>query len=86
MAATWVIIALHVPSHLTRPIPRRFQELPVDDFHEPQVLEALYPLLLRHGSPEYIHSDNGPEFVAEVMQDWLQRVGIKPIRIYPGSP
>ncbi len=50
------------------------------------VLEALYPLLLRHGSPEYIRSDNGPEFVAEALQDWLRRVGIKPIRIYPGSP
>jgi len=50
------------------------------------VLEALYPLLLRHGKPEYIRSDNGPEFVAEVMQGWLTRVGIGPIRIYPGSP
>ncbi len=50
------------------------------------VLEALYPLLMRHGTPEYIRSDNGPEFVAEAMQDWLARVGIKPIRIYPGSP
>jgi putative transposase len=39
------------------------------------VLEALYPLLLRHGTPEYIRSDNGPEFVAEAMQDWLARVG-----------
>ncbi len=50
------------------------------------VLEALYPLLLRHGSPEYIRSDNGPEFSAEAMQGWLQRIGIKPIRIYPGAP
>ena len=51
-----------------------------------EVLEALYPLLLRHGRPEYIRSDNGPEFIAQAMQDWLTRVGIKPIRIYPGSP
>ena len=50
------------------------------------VLEALYPLLLRHGSPEYIRSDNGPEFAAEAMQGWLRHIGIKPIRIYPGSP
>jgi len=50
------------------------------------VLEVLYPLLLRHGTPEYIRSDNGPEFVAAAMQDWLVKVGIKPIRIYPGSP
>jgi hypothetical protein len=50
------------------------------------VLEVLYPLLLRHGTPEYIRSDNGPKFAADAMQDWLRRVGIKPIRIYPGSP
>ena len=48
------------------------------------VLEALYPLLLRHGTPEYIRSDNGPVFIAQAMQDWLARVGIKPIRIHPG--
>ncbi|WP_171235204.1 hypothetical protein [Ruegeria sp. HKCCA6837] len=35
------------------------------------VLEALHPLLLRHGSPKYIRSENGPEFVAEAMQGWL---------------
>lgn len=50
------------------------------------VLEALYELLLRHGKPEYIRSDNGPEFIAASLQDWLIKVGIKPIQIYPGSP
>jgi hypothetical protein len=33
------------------------------------VLEALYPLLLRDGTPEHIRSDNGPEFAAQAMQD-----------------
>ena len=33
-----------------------------------------------------IRSDNGPEFIAENFQTWLTKVGIKPIRIYPGSP
>ena len=28
----------------------------------------------------------GPEFAAEALQDWLRCVGIKPIRIFPGSP
>ena len=28
----------------------------------------------------------GPEFVAEAFQAWLTKVGVKPIRIYPGSP
>jgi len=51
-----------------------------------EVLEALYPLLLKHGKPEYIRSDNGPEFIAASLQEWLTRVGIKPIQIYPGSP
>jgi transposase InsO family protein len=50
------------------------------------VLEALYPLLLERGKPEYIRSDNGPEFIAAPLQEWLTRVGIKPIQIYPGSP
>ena len=48
--------------------------------------EALYPLLLRHGTPEYIHFDNGPEFIAQAMQDWLVVVSIKPIQIYLGAP
>ena len=51
-----------------------------------EVLEALYPLFLKHGRPEFIRSDNGPEFIAENFQTWLTKVGIKPIRIYPGSP
>ncbi len=50
------------------------------------VLEAIYPLLLERGKPEYLRSDNGPEFAAAPFQDWLRRVGIEPIRIYPGSP
>ena len=50
------------------------------------VFEAPYPFLLRHGSPEYIRSDKGPEFAAWALQTWLRRVGIKPIRISPGSP
>lgn len=51
-----------------------------------EVLEELYPLLLKHGKPTYIRSDNGPEFIAEALQTWLTRVGVKLIQIYPGSP
>ncbi|MCV3274466.1 DDE-type integrase/transposase/recombinase, partial [Roseobacter sinensis] len=52
------------------------------------VLEARDPFLLRHGSPEYIGSDNGPGFTAEARQDRLRRVGIKPphlSRLTPGE-
>ncbi len=50
------------------------------------VLEALYPLLLKNGKPEFIRSDNGPEFASEGFQAWLKKVRVRPIRIYPGSP
>ena len=50
------------------------------------MLEALYLLLLERGKPEYLRSDNGSEFIAEVSQTWLQRIGVKPIQTYPGSP
>ena len=50
------------------------------------VLEVLYPLLLIHGKPTHIRSDNGPEFASADFTEWLKRLGIEPIRIYPGSP
>jgi len=51
-----------------------------------EVLEALYPLLLSRGKPEYLRSDNGPAFLSASFKAWLLRVGIQPIQIYPGSP
>ena len=50
------------------------------------VLDALYSLFMKHGKPEFIRSDNGPEFVAAQLREWTQRVGIKSLYIYPGSP
>ncbi|WP_367386635.1 DDE-type integrase/transposase/recombinase [Lentilitoribacter sp. EG35] len=51
-----------------------------------EVIEALFPLFLKHGKPEHIRSDNGPEFIAEKLQAWLLKADIKPLHIYPGSP
>ena len=50
------------------------------------VLDVLHRLLMKHGKPEFIRSDNGPEFIAQHLQKWLKRVGIQPMQIYPGSP
>jgi putative transposase len=50
------------------------------------VLDALHPLLMKHGKPAFIRSDNGPKFISLHLQDWLKRVGIQPLQIYPGSP
>ena len=38
------------------------------------LLDALYPLSIKHGKPEFMRSDNGPEFVATQLRKWLQRV------------
>jgi transposase InsO family protein len=36
--------------------------------------------------PSYIRSDNGPEFTAVAVRDWLERVGVQTLFIEPGSP
>ena len=41
---------------------------------------------MKHGKPEFIRSDNGPEFIAGHLQEWFKKVGIQPMQIYPGSP
>src|SRR5260370_12044410 len=38
------------------------------------------------GAPEHISSDNGSEFIANAIQDWLSDNEIKIIYIKPGSP
>ncbi len=41
---------------------------------------------MRHGPPEHIRSDNGPEFVAGAVREWLGRLGVGALLIEPGSP
>ena len=41
------------------------------------VLERLTMLFITHGVPDYIRSDNGSEFTATAVRDWLRRVGVK---------
>jgi transposase InsO family protein len=40
----------------------------------------------RGSAPEFIRSDNGPEFVALAVQDWIARRGFQTLYIKPGSP
>ena len=49
-------------------------------------LERLSDLFVRRGAPEHIRSDNGPEFTAKAVREWLGRVGVKTLYIEPGSP
>jgi len=50
------------------------------------VLHCLTDLLVKHGPPEHIRTDNGPEFTAQVVRNWLERIGVKTLFIEPGSP
>ena len=50
------------------------------------VLERLSDLFVRRGVPEHIRSDNGPEFTAKKVTEWLERVDVKTLFIEPGSP
>jgi len=50
------------------------------------VLDALDQLFELRGYPTYIRSDNGPEFIAGVIVDWLEMKGVDTLFIEPGSP
>ena len=50
------------------------------------VLERLTYLFVTRGVPDYIRSDNGSEFTAREVRDWLEQVGVKTLYIEPGSP
>ena len=51
-----------------------------------QVLERLGWLLVHRAIPDHIRSDNGPEFTAAAVRDWLGRLGVGTLLIEPGSP
>jgi putative transposase len=50
------------------------------------VIRVLARLMLKNGIPEHIRSDNGPEFVAKAVREWLARLGTETLFIEPGSP
>ena len=50
------------------------------------VIDLLSDLFILRGVPEHIRSDNGPEFVAKAVQEWITAVGAKTAYITPGSP
>jgi transposase InsO family protein len=50
------------------------------------VLYKLSELFITQGIPNYIRSDNGPEFTADSIRKWLFRLGANTAFIEPGSP
>ena len=50
------------------------------------VITVVEAAMARHGAPGHIRSDNGPEFIAYAVRDWLDKRRVKTLYIRPGSP
>ncbi len=50
------------------------------------VIDTLCRLFAERGAPDYLRSDNGPEFIANAVKEWLALSGVKTLYIEPGSP
>ena len=50
------------------------------------VIDVLSDLFILRGVPGHVRSDNGPEFIARAVRDWIAAVGPKTAFIEPGSP
>ena len=50
------------------------------------VIDALTDLFIVRGIPGYIRSNDGLEFIAEAVRQWIKAVGSETVYIEPGSP
>ena len=50
------------------------------------VIDVLSDLFILRGAPGHVRSDNGPEFVAKAVREWIDAVGSRTAFIEPGSP
>ncbi|MDB5376129.1 MAG: integrase catalytic subunit, partial [Rubritepida sp.] len=50
------------------------------------VIDVLSELMILRGAPSHVRSDNGPEFAAKAVREWISAVGSRTAFIEPGSP
>lgn len=50
------------------------------------VIDVLSDLFILRGIPGHIRSDNGPEFIAKALREWITTVGARTAYITPGTP
>jgi putative transposase len=50
------------------------------------VISVVEKAMERYGTPQHLRSDNGPEFIAYAIRDWLGERGVKTMYITPGAP
>ena len=55
-------------------------------FKSQQVVDVLRHLFAVRERPEFIRSDNGPEFVSRAVRRWLAQAGVGTLYIAKGSP
>ena len=60
--------------------------IPQRSWRHQQIIEILSGLFVTKGCPAYIRSDNGSEFTATMLRQWLHDLGIATAYIEPGSP
>lgn len=46
----------------------------------------LSELFVMYETPDFIRSDNGPEFIADAIREWLGRLSVQTLYVEPGSP
>lgn len=56
------------------------------NFKSEDIINRLSELFVMYGVPEHIRSDNGPEFIARALRNWLTKLEVKTLYIQPGSP
>ena len=78
-----LIKVLNVVDEFTR---RFFVILMARRIRAVDVIQTLEVLIARHGTPEHIRSDNGPEFVVRAIRRWLKARRVSTLFIEPGSP
>jgi transposase InsO family protein len=86
----------HGVDSFVKPMPARAQtsskmsqspdSLPIDKLNSTDVIDVLSDLFIMRGVPGHVRSNNGPEFVAKAVQDWIGAVGAKTAYIESGSP
>ena len=60
--------------------------IPRFSWRDNDVIEVLADIMILRGTPEFIRSDNGSEFIAIKLREWLSQLGVVTTYIEPGSP
>jgi putative transposase len=50
------------------------------------VICELSELFVELSVPDFLRSDNGSEFKADLVRQWIEQLGVKTLFIEPGSP